>query len=82
MLNREIIDVCFQIEKNTLCGQNIEFLNVKLPVHGDQWDLHNLKLVSNAPADASCDCFLQPSLLYDYMGFVNQLTELYVFHAS
>jgi len=36
MLYREIIDVCSQIRtkhKNTLCGQNVEFLNVKLAVH-------------------------------------------------
>jgi hypothetical protein len=36
MLYREIIALCFQIHKkhiNTLCGQNVEFLNVKLVVH-------------------------------------------------
>ena len=36
MLYREIIAVCFQIHTkhiNTLCGQNVEFLNVKLSVH-------------------------------------------------
>jgi len=36
MLYREIIAVCSQIHTkhiNTLCGQNIEFLNVKLTVH-------------------------------------------------
>ena len=36
MLYREIIAVCFQIHRkhiNTLCGQNIELLNVKLAVH-------------------------------------------------
>jgi len=33
---REIIDVCSQIHTkhlNTLCGQNLELLNVKLVVH-------------------------------------------------
>jgi len=33
---REIIAVCFQIHTkhiNTLCGQNVELLNVKLAVH-------------------------------------------------
>jgi len=32
----EIIDVCSQIHTkhtNTLCGQNVEFVNVKLVVH-------------------------------------------------
>jgi len=36
MLYREIIAVCSQIHTihiNTLCGQNIEFVSVKLAVH-------------------------------------------------
>ena len=36
MLYREIIAVCSQIHTkhtNTVCGQNVEFLNVKLVVH-------------------------------------------------
>ena len=36
MLYREIIGVCSQIHTkhiNTLCGQNVELLNVKLAVH-------------------------------------------------
>jgi len=36
MLNREIIYVCSGIHKkyiNTLCGQNVELLNVKLAVY-------------------------------------------------
>jgi len=36
MLYREIIAVCFQINTNhinTVCGQNVELLNVKLAVH-------------------------------------------------
>ena len=36
MLYREIIAVCFQIHskhKNTLCGQNVEIVNVKLVVY-------------------------------------------------
>ena len=36
MLFREIIAVCSQIHTkhiNTLCGQNVELLNVKLMVH-------------------------------------------------
>jgi len=36
MLYREIIAVCFQIHTkhiNTVCGQNVELLNVKLVVH-------------------------------------------------
>jgi hypothetical protein len=36
MLCREIIAVCSQIHTkhvNTLCGQNVELLNVKLAVH-------------------------------------------------
>jgi len=36
MLYREIMAVCFQIHTkhiNTVCGQNVELLNVKLAVH-------------------------------------------------
>jgi len=36
MLCREIIDVCSQIHAkhiNTLCGQDLDLLNVKLVVH-------------------------------------------------
>jgi hypothetical protein len=36
MLYREIIAICSQIHtkpKKTLCGQNVELLNVKLAVH-------------------------------------------------
>ena len=36
MLYREIIAVCSEIytkNTNTLCGQNVEMLNVKLAVH-------------------------------------------------
>jgi len=38
MLYREIITVCSQIHTkhiNTLCGQNVELLNVKLAVYKD-----------------------------------------------
>ena len=38
MLYREIIGVCSQIHTkniNTLCGQNVELLNVKLAVYKD-----------------------------------------------
>ena len=40
MLYREIIAVCSEIYTkhiNTLCGQNVELLNVKLVVHNDHW---------------------------------------------
>ena len=36
MLYREIIAVCSEIHRkhiNTVCGQNVEFVNVKLAVH-------------------------------------------------
>ena len=36
VLHREIISVCSEIHTkhiNTLCGQNVELLNVKLAVH-------------------------------------------------
>jgi len=33
MLYSEIISVCSQIHINTLCGQHVELLDVKLVVH-------------------------------------------------
>ena len=42
MLHREIMAVCSEIQtkhKNTLCGQNVELLNVKLAVHNEHWAL-------------------------------------------
>jgi len=33
MLYREIISVSSEIHKNTLCGQNLELLNVNLVLH-------------------------------------------------
>jgi len=33
MLYSEIIAVCSQIHINTLCGQKVELVNVKLAVH-------------------------------------------------
>jgi len=36
MLNREIMAVCSEVHTkhiNTVCGQNVELLNVKLAVH-------------------------------------------------
>ena len=47
MLCREIIAVCSQIHTkhiNTLCGQNVELLNVKLAVHIMTTGLHGVKL--------------------------------------
>ena len=43
MLYREIIAVCSQIHTkhtNTPCGQNVEFVNVKLVVHIDYRPSH------------------------------------------
>ena len=46
MLYREIIAVCSEIHTkhtNTLCGQNVDLLNVKLTVHivtSEHWTLH------------------------------------------
>ena len=33
MLYREIMAVCSEIHTNSVCGQNVELLNVKLVVH-------------------------------------------------
>jgi tryptophanase len=40
MLYRKIIAVCSQIHTNTLCGQNVELLNVKLHgTYSNHWAL-------------------------------------------
>ena len=48
MLYREIIAVCSQIHTkhiNTLCGQNVEFLNVKSGgTYSDHWALKGLSM--------------------------------------
>jgi len=42
---REIIAVCFEIHTKhtkTLCGQNVEFVNVKLGgIYSDHWALYD-----------------------------------------
>jgi len=46
MLHREIIAVCSEINTehtNTLCGQNVELLNVKRVVHKESLRLKRLK---------------------------------------
>ena len=46
MMYREIIAVCSQIHTkhiNTLCGQNVELLNVKLAVHIVTTELQRVK---------------------------------------
>jgi len=46
MLHREIIAVCSEIytkHTNTLCGQNVELLNVKLVVHIVNTGLYRVK---------------------------------------
>jgi hypothetical protein len=46
MLYREIIAVCSQIHTkhvNTLCGLNVEFVNVKLMVYSGHWTLESYR---------------------------------------
>ena len=46
MLYREIMAVCSEIQTkhiNTVCGQNVELLNVKLAVHLVTTGLHRVK---------------------------------------
>ena len=48
MLYREITAVCSQIHTkhtNTVCGQNVELLNVKLAVHIVTTGLQRVKLI-------------------------------------
>jgi len=53
MLYREIIAICSQIHArhiNTLCGQNVELLNVKLVVHIMTTGLYRVKSLLQKPA--------------------------------
>ena len=46
MLYREIIAVCSQIHTNTLCGQNVELLNVKAgSTYSDHCVVHIVTIV-------------------------------------
>jgi len=53
MLYREIIAVCSQIHTkpiNTLCGQNVEFVNVKPGgTYSDHWTLHGKGMLGLRP---------------------------------
>ena len=52
MLYREIMAVCSEIHKkhtNTLCGQNVELLNVKLAVHIVTTGLERVKFLFYKP---------------------------------
>jgi len=52
MLYREIMAVCSQIHTkhiNTLCGQNVELLNVKLVVHIVTTGLQRVKSLLHKP---------------------------------
>jgi hypothetical protein len=46
MLHREIIAVRSQIHTNTLCGQNVELLNVKLALHKLTTGIQSVKLLT------------------------------------
>jgi len=51
MLYREIIAVCSDIHTkdiNTVCGQNVELLNVKLAVHIVTTGLYRVKMLLHA----------------------------------
>jgi hypothetical protein len=67
MLYREIIAVCSEIHTkhiNTLCGQNVELLNVKMVVHIVTTGLYKWHVVSNAvPPAISSDFALSDEML-------------------
>jgi len=57
MLYREIIAVCSETHaehKNTLCGQNVELLNVKLLVHIVTTGLLRFKSLLQKPLSQYC----------------------------
>ena len=67
MLYREIIAVCSQIHTkdiNTLCGQNVELLNVKLAVHIVTTGLHTVNTYSYGTLANSVTFFSSPQILH------------------
>ena len=59
MLYREIIAICSQIHTkhiNTLCGQNVELLNVKLAVRIVTAGLWRVKLCYDTETSRRFDC--------------------------
>jgi hypothetical protein len=85
MLYREIIAVCSQIHAkhiNTLCGQNVELLNVKLAVHIVITGLYNneffmsgvghlfkgsvVLLVTNSNVSSECTVYLPVKYVPDF----------------
>jgi len=57
MLYREIIAVCSQIHTkhiNTLCGQNVEFVNVKPAVHKVTTGLYRVEQKGNECIEFLC----------------------------
>ena len=74
MLYREIIAVCSQIHTehiNTLCGQNVQFVNVKLAVH-----VVNLSRVEDRSVQKLIICQLIP-IFYVIRRFITVLTTAY-----
>jgi len=57
MQYREIMAVCSEIHTkhiNTLCGQNVELLNVKLVVHIVTTGLYRVKSLLQKPVSLCC----------------------------
>ena len=68
MLYREIIAVCSQIHTkhiNALCGQNVEFVNIKLAVHIVTTGLYRVKSV------------IKTSQLMTYREIIAVFSEIY-----
>jgi hypothetical protein len=91
MLYREIIAVCSQFHTkhiNTLCGQNVELLNVKLAVHtvtneaADHICSFNAGTCRNPYADThpNFPVFCQPSLVTKSPPALSVLSKAYQMH--
>jgi len=71
MLYREIIAVCSEIHTkhiNTLCGQNVELLNVKLAVHIVTTKLQRVKSLLAAIAAGNSSCLTYTVAVYPVLS--------------
>jgi hypothetical protein len=77
MLYREIIAVCSEIHTkhiNTLCGQNVELLNVNLAVHVVTTEVEKRKnktmvFVLSKCCKISCEKLIDAQLLKEFIAF-------------
>jgi hypothetical protein len=87
MLYREIIAVCSEIHKkyiNTLCGQNVEFVNVKPGgTYSNHWALEGIVKVSVRTAQKTLSVsVIKTSQLMLYREIIAVCSEIHTKHIN